>query len=209
MENGIHFISGMPRSDTTLLAAILRQNPALHAGLSSPVGILCQKLIAAMAVLTAIFPLWSPMSSAAMSCVLSSVGIISKTSVKSSSIPIGIGATACPYWQSYSPRPRSSHASAIRFGYLTLSNGWCERIPCRVRKCSQRILQPRCTPDLNASLRAPIASSGASHPEQSADNSADEACAARPARGGDSFEHLAPVELGKPVVRVGDREREA
>jgi sulfotransferase len=37
MENGIHFISGLPRSGSTLLAAILRQNPLFHAAMSSPV----------------------------------------------------------------------------------------------------------------------------------------------------------------------------
>lgn len=35
-----HFISGLPRSGTTLLAALLRQNPRFHAGMSSPVGAL-------------------------------------------------------------------------------------------------------------------------------------------------------------------------
>lgn len=33
-----HFISGLPRSGSTLLAALLRQNPAVCAGISSPVG---------------------------------------------------------------------------------------------------------------------------------------------------------------------------
>ncbi|MCF7480150.1 sulfotransferase [Vibrio sp. J1-1] len=33
----IHFISGMPRSGSTLLAGILRQNPKFHASMSSPV----------------------------------------------------------------------------------------------------------------------------------------------------------------------------
>ena len=33
----IHFISGLPRSGSTLLAALLRQNPKLHANISSPV----------------------------------------------------------------------------------------------------------------------------------------------------------------------------
>ncbi len=37
MDKGIHFISGLPRSGSTLLAAILRQNPRFHAGISSPV----------------------------------------------------------------------------------------------------------------------------------------------------------------------------
>lgn len=34
----LHFISGLPRSGSTLLAAILRQNPRIHAGMTSPVG---------------------------------------------------------------------------------------------------------------------------------------------------------------------------
>jgi sulfotransferase len=33
-----HFISGLPRAGTTLLASILRQNPACHASIMSPVG---------------------------------------------------------------------------------------------------------------------------------------------------------------------------
>lgn len=37
MNNGIHFISGLPRSGSTLLSALLRQNPRFHAHMSSPV----------------------------------------------------------------------------------------------------------------------------------------------------------------------------
>ena len=37
MNNGIHFISGLPRSGSTLLAGILRQNPRFHAAMSGPV----------------------------------------------------------------------------------------------------------------------------------------------------------------------------
>lgn len=37
MDNSIHFISGLPRSGSTLLSAILRQNPRFEAGMSSPV----------------------------------------------------------------------------------------------------------------------------------------------------------------------------
>ncbi len=37
MERKIHFISGLPRSGSTLLSAILRQNPRIHAGMSGPV----------------------------------------------------------------------------------------------------------------------------------------------------------------------------
>ena len=32
-----HFISGLPRSGSTLLAGILKQNPRFHAAMSSPV----------------------------------------------------------------------------------------------------------------------------------------------------------------------------
>jgi sulfotransferase len=38
VQHGIHFISGLPRSGSTLLAALLRQNPRFHAGMTSPVG---------------------------------------------------------------------------------------------------------------------------------------------------------------------------
>jgi len=38
LQNGIHFISGLPRSGSTLLSALLLQNPALHAGITSQVG---------------------------------------------------------------------------------------------------------------------------------------------------------------------------
>lgn len=34
----VHFISGLPRSGSTLLSAILSQNPRFHAGMSGPIG---------------------------------------------------------------------------------------------------------------------------------------------------------------------------
>jgi sulfotransferase len=40
VERGIHFISGLPRAGSTLLAALLRQNPVLHADITSPSGAL-------------------------------------------------------------------------------------------------------------------------------------------------------------------------
>jgi sulfotransferase len=40
-----HFISGLPRSGSTLTAAILRQNPRFHAGMSSPIAGLFDGLI--------------------------------------------------------------------------------------------------------------------------------------------------------------------
>ena len=46
MTHTFHFISGLPRSGSTLLAALLRQNPQLHAGMSSPVANLFDGVIA-------------------------------------------------------------------------------------------------------------------------------------------------------------------
>lgn len=48
MQNGIHFISGLPRAGSTLLAALLRQNPRFHAAMSSPVGGLYNTVLAEM-----------------------------------------------------------------------------------------------------------------------------------------------------------------
>jgi sulfotransferase len=48
MQHGIHFISGLPRSGSTLLAALLRQNPRFHAGMTSPVGSLYLSLLGEM-----------------------------------------------------------------------------------------------------------------------------------------------------------------
>jgi sulfotransferase len=45
MDHGIHFISGLPRSGSTLLAALLLQNPAMHAGITSPVGALVSSML--------------------------------------------------------------------------------------------------------------------------------------------------------------------
>ena len=41
-----HFISGLPRSGSTLTSALLRQNPRFHAGISSPVAGLMDGIIA-------------------------------------------------------------------------------------------------------------------------------------------------------------------
>jgi sulfotransferase len=47
MQNGIHFIAGLPRSGSTLLSALLRQNPRFSAGMTSPVGSLFNAMLAA------------------------------------------------------------------------------------------------------------------------------------------------------------------
>ena len=48
MDNGIHFIAGLPRSGSTLLAGILKQNTRFHAGMTSPVGAMYMALEGAM-----------------------------------------------------------------------------------------------------------------------------------------------------------------
>jgi sulfotransferase len=48
LRDGIHFISGLPRSGSTLLAALLRQNPRFSAGMTSPVGGLFNAMAGAM-----------------------------------------------------------------------------------------------------------------------------------------------------------------
>lgn len=49
MHAQLHFISGFPRSGTTLLAGILRQNPAFHAAMSGPVAPMVQALLGTFA----------------------------------------------------------------------------------------------------------------------------------------------------------------
>jgi len=48
MPQKAHFISGLPRSGSTLLAALLRQNPRFHAAMTSPVGGLVERMLEAM-----------------------------------------------------------------------------------------------------------------------------------------------------------------
>ena len=52
-----HFISGLPRSGSTLLSAILKQNPRFSAGMTSPVGLLCSSLLPNMSGATE-FPMF-------------------------------------------------------------------------------------------------------------------------------------------------------
>jgi sulfotransferase len=44
----LHFISGLPRAGSTLVAAILRQNPKFHAAMSSPLGFLYLSMLEAV-----------------------------------------------------------------------------------------------------------------------------------------------------------------
>jgi sulfotransferase len=48
MDGRLHFIAGLPRSGSTLLAAILRQNPDFHAAMTGPVGAMYMALEGAM-----------------------------------------------------------------------------------------------------------------------------------------------------------------
>ncbi|MEM9970954.1 MAG: sulfotransferase [Pseudomonadota bacterium] len=46
MEREFHFISGLPRSGSTMTAAVLRQNPDFHAAMSGPIAGLFEGMIA-------------------------------------------------------------------------------------------------------------------------------------------------------------------
>jgi sulfotransferase len=50
MQATIHFISGLPRAGSTLLSAILRQNPRFHAGMTGPVGSLVEAMLRNMSM---------------------------------------------------------------------------------------------------------------------------------------------------------------
>jgi len=50
LQAAIHFISGLPRSGSTLLAALLRQNPRFHAGMTGPVGPLVEAMLRNMSM---------------------------------------------------------------------------------------------------------------------------------------------------------------
>ena len=47
-SRAFHFISGLPRAGSTLLAAILKQNPRFHAGMTSPVADIMGVVVAEM-----------------------------------------------------------------------------------------------------------------------------------------------------------------
>lgn len=47
-SQAIHFISGLPRSGSTLLAGLLRQNPVCHAAMSSPIAPLMNSMLEQM-----------------------------------------------------------------------------------------------------------------------------------------------------------------
>lgn len=46
MQSTLHFVAGLPRAGSTLLAGILRQNPRFHAAMSGPVYPMVQALLA-------------------------------------------------------------------------------------------------------------------------------------------------------------------
>jgi sulfotransferase len=50
LRAAIHFISGLPRSGSTLLAAVLRQNPRFHAAMTGPVGSLVEAMLRNMSM---------------------------------------------------------------------------------------------------------------------------------------------------------------
>lgn len=55
MAHRFHFISGLPRAGSTLTAALLRQNPRFHAGMSSPIAGLFDAMIAQVSAGTELY----------------------------------------------------------------------------------------------------------------------------------------------------------
>jgi sulfotransferase len=55
----IHFISGLPRAGSTLLSALLRQNPRFCAGVASPVALLVGNLLRSMSGVTEFVPFFT------------------------------------------------------------------------------------------------------------------------------------------------------
>src|SRR5690606_37254934 len=55
-RSSIHFVAGLPRSGSTLLAAILRQNPRFRADVTSPVAALTDGLLPRMGMGTEFAP---------------------------------------------------------------------------------------------------------------------------------------------------------
>ncbi|MBV8534467.1 MAG: sulfotransferase [Alphaproteobacteria bacterium] len=66
MKARIHFIAGLPRSGSTLLSALLRQNPRFHAGVTSPLAMLCGNLLHSMSGATEFAPFFTDERRAAM-----------------------------------------------------------------------------------------------------------------------------------------------
>ncbi len=91
----IHFISGLPRSGSTLLAAILRQNPRFHAGMTGPVGSLVDNMLRGMSMSneTAVF-ISDKQREALLRSIFTSSMPISPTTTWFST-PTGYGARNC------------------------------------------------------------------------------------------------------------------
>jgi sulfotransferase len=59
MQAKVHFIAGLPRSGSTLLSAVLRQNPRFHASVTSPLAMLCGNLLHSMSGATEFAPFFT------------------------------------------------------------------------------------------------------------------------------------------------------
>ncbi len=66
MTQLVHFISGLPRAGSTLLAGILRQNPRFHAAMSSPVANLINGALEQMGAGSEFYPFFTPQKRKAM-----------------------------------------------------------------------------------------------------------------------------------------------
>ena len=71
----LHFISGLPRSGSTLLAGILRQNPQFHAAMSSPVAPMMNGALEQMGVVYRYWPVSRPNNIAMNSLLICQRGL--------------------------------------------------------------------------------------------------------------------------------------
>lgn len=121
MQNGIHFISGLPRAGSTLLSALLHQNTRFNAGMTSPVGSLFNAMLTATSARNegAVF-IDDDLRQRLLRAVLDTyyAEIHPTQFVFDTNRP---GPPSCPPSPNCSPRPGSSAASATQPGSSTAS----------------------------------------------------------------------------------------
>ena len=135
----LHFIAGLPRSGSTLLAGILRQNPRFHAAMTGPVGTMFGVMLNAMGAQnkTALFLTEAQKREPAARAVRR---LLSAADGQGGDLRHQPGLDGASTGVA-GPVPRGQAAcaaSATSRGCSTASSGWCARTRSRRRGCSQR-----------------------------------------------------------------------
>lgn len=104
MVSKIHFISGLPRSGSTLLAAILRQNPRLHASISGPVFSITRSLLGALSYHNEFAT--SIDDGQRRRIILGAKASTKRSACRSCSIQTGAGEPRCHFWERAGQNPR-------------------------------------------------------------------------------------------------------